>query len=256
MAAANARLLEPSGTLSGQDASTRRRGKLQTVPGGVQIRILGYVLGHAGTRILRTSLGTPQRRVAGVGAYGHRAGDGGQLARSLLAVAETDAEMGVREGAKMAKEPDVYTTIGHECGCCGHRHPSVREAGRCLAEYRRQEPSDRRVVAVAADAPWPPTEGRDLNDAELDALYADAGALAASDEHGRLAIFAAGVATDVAAVRRVADALHSAWAEGGLGRDTTEDVEIAAAGCRVIGLALATVERTADSPCTDRLRSC
>ena len=133
----------------------------------------------------------PSASGAGVGAYGHRVGDGRQLARSLLAVAETDAEMGVREGVKMAKEPDVYTTIGHECGCCGHRHRSVREAGRCLAEYRRQEPSDRRVVAVAADAPWPPTEGRDLNDAELDALYVDVGDLAASGEHEQLVIFAA-----------------------------------------------------------------
>ena len=58
--------------------------------------------------------------------------------------------------------------------------------GRCLAEYRRQEHSDRRVVAVAADTPWPPTEGRDLNDAELDELYAHAGTPAASDEHERL----------------------------------------------------------------------
>ena len=144
----------------------------------------------------------------------------------------------------MAKEQDVYTTIGLESGCCGHRHRRVREASRCLAGFRRQEPSDRRVVAVAADAPWPPTEGRALNDAELDELYADAGTLAATDEHERLA---SAVAADVAALRCVADALHSAWAEGGLGRDATEDAEIAAAGCRVIGLALATVERAADS---------
>ena len=75
----------------------------------------------------------------------------------------------------MTKRPDVYTTIGQECGCCGHRHPTVRDARRCLADYRRREFSDRRVVAVAADAPWPPTVGRDLNDVELDALYADAG---------------------------------------------------------------------------------
>ena len=115
----------------------------------------------------------------------------------------------------MEKELDVYTTIGRECGCCGHRHRNVREAGSCLAEYRRQGPSDRRVVAVAADALWPPTEGRDLNHAEIDALYGDADALAASYEHERLAIFAAGVAADVAALRRVADALHNAWAEGG-----------------------------------------
>ena len=40
---------------------------------------------------------------------------------------------------------------------------------------------DRRVVAVAADAPWPPTEGRDLDEAELETVYADAGDRAASD---------------------------------------------------------------------------
>ena len=156
----------------------------------------------------------------------------------------------------MEKELDVYTTIGRECGCCGHRHRNVREAGSCLAEYRRQGPSDRRVVAVAADALWPPTEGRDLNHAEIDALYGDADALAASYEHERLAIFAAGVAADVAALRRVADALHNAWAEGGFGGDTLENAEIVAAGCRVTGLALATVERTADCACAVRLRSC
>ena len=152
----------------------------------------------------------------------------------------------------MAKEQNVYTTIGLESGCCGHRHRCVREAGRCLAEYRRQEHSDRRVVAVAADTPWPPTEGRDLNDAELDELYAHAGTPAASDEHERLVIFASAVVADVAALRCVADAIHGAWAEGGLGRDTTEDAEIAAAGCRVIGLALATVERATDSACSGR----
>ena len=152
----------------------------------------------------------------------------------------------------MAKEQDVYTTIGLKSGCCGHRHRRVREAGRCLAGFRRQEPSDRRVVAVAADAPWPPTEGRDLNDAELDELYADAGTPAATDEHERLVIFASAVAADVAALRCVADALHDAWAEGGLGRDATEGAEIAAAGCRVIGLGLATVERAADSACSGR----
>ena len=71
----------------------------------------------------------------------------------------------------MTTPPDVYTTIGPECGCCGHRHATVQEAGRCLDDYRRREFSDRRVVAVAADAAWPPAEGRDLNDAELNALY-------------------------------------------------------------------------------------
>ena len=152
----------------------------------------------------------------------------------------------------MEKEQNVYTTIGFESGCCGHRHRRVREAGRCLADHRRQERSDRRVVAVAADTPWPPTEGRDLNDAELGELYADAGTPAASDEHERLAIYASAVAADVAAVRCVADALHGAWAEGGLGLDTTEDAELGAAACRVIGLALATVERAADSACSGR----
>ena len=74
----------------------------------------------------------------------------------------------------MTTEPNIYTTIGHECGCCGHRHRSVREAGQCHAEHRQQQQrSDRRVVAVAADAAWAPTEGRDLNDAELHDLYAD-----------------------------------------------------------------------------------
>ncbi len=74
----------------------------------------------------------------------------------------------------MTKRPDVYTAIEQECGCCGHRHGTVREAGRCLEDYRRREFSDRVVVAVAADAPWPPAADRDLNDAELDALYSDA----------------------------------------------------------------------------------
>ena len=74
------------------------------------------------------------------------------------------------------KPRDVYTTLGHECGCCGHRHRAVREAGGCLEDYRRREYSDRIVVVVvAADAPWPPAEGRYLNNEELEQLYADAG---------------------------------------------------------------------------------
>ena len=85
------------------------------------------------------------------------------------------------------------------------------------------------------------------------ALYEDDGPSTACDEQKRLIVFAAGVAADVAAVRRVADALHDAWAEGGLARDTTEVAEVAAAGCRVIGLALATVERTLDCACAGRL---
>jgi hypothetical protein len=74
----------------------------------------------------------------------------------------------------MTKQPDVYTTPGEECGCCGHRHPTVQQAGRSLDDYRRRQYSDRIVVAVAADAAWPPTEGRYLNDAELEALHEDA----------------------------------------------------------------------------------
>ena len=41
--------------------------------------------------------------------------------------------------------------------------------------HPRREYSDRIVVTVAADAPWPPAAGRNLNDAELKELYADAG---------------------------------------------------------------------------------
>ena len=52
--------------------------------GGVLNRILGYVLDQAGTRFLRTSLGTPRRRVAGVSAYGHVPRHERKLARSLL----------------------------------------------------------------------------------------------------------------------------------------------------------------------------
>ena len=75
----------------------------------------------------------------------------------------------------MTKRPDVYTTLGQESGCCGRRHRTVREAGRCADDHHRREFSDRRVVAVAADAPSPPAHGRDLNDAELDELYGDSG---------------------------------------------------------------------------------
>ena len=42
-------------------------------------------------------------------------------------------------------------------------------------DHQRREFSDRIVVAVAADVPWPPVESRYLHDAELDALYQDAG---------------------------------------------------------------------------------
>ena len=75
----------------------------------------------------------------------------------------------------MTTRPDMYTTVGQECGCCGHRHPTVQDAKLCLMDYQRREFSDRIVVAVAVDAPWPPVESRYLNDTELDALYEDAG---------------------------------------------------------------------------------
>jgi len=62
----------------------------------------------------------------------------------------------------LTKRSDVYTTLGQECGRFGHRHPTVKQAGRCLEGYQRREYSDRMVVAVAANAAWPPTEGRDV----------------------------------------------------------------------------------------------
>ena len=75
----------------------------------------------------------------------------------------------------MTKRPDVYTTLGHECGCCGHRHQTVREAGRCLKDYWRREYSDRIVVAVAADAPLAAGCRPAPRRPELTELYADAG---------------------------------------------------------------------------------
>ena len=60
----------------------------------------------------------------------------------------------------MTKQPDASTTLGRETGCCGHR--TVREAGRCADDHHRRDFSDRRVVAIAADAPWPPAGGCDL----------------------------------------------------------------------------------------------
>ena len=68
----------------------------------------------------------------------------------------------------------MYTTLGRECGCSGHRHPTVQQAGRRLEDYRPREFSDRIVVGVAADAAWSPSEGPYLNHAELEALDAPA----------------------------------------------------------------------------------
>ena len=56
-------------------------------------------------------------------------------------------------------------------------------------------------------------------------------------ERERRIVFAACVGDDVAAVRRVLDALHTGWVSGALGRDTRNNAEIAAAGCRAAGLA-------------------
>ena len=70
----------------------------------------------------------------------------------------------------MTKRPDVYTTLGLECGCCGHRHPTVREAGQCFDDYRRRGVLRPDRGCRRRAAAWPPTEGRYLNDAELEAL--------------------------------------------------------------------------------------
>ena len=75
----------------------------------------------------------------------------------------------------MTKQPDVYTALGQQCGRCGDGHRTVRQDGRSLADYRQRGFSHRIIVAVAVAAAWPPTESRYLNDAELEALYADAG---------------------------------------------------------------------------------
>lgn len=98
----------------------------------------GYAHSAYITRTLRV-------QAAGTGLYQLDSVNERRLARSLRAVADTDAGIAVRQGAGMAKEQNVYTTIGVESGCGGHRHRRVREAGRCLDEYRRQEFSDRRV---------------------------------------------------------------------------------------------------------------
>lgn len=58
--------------------------------------------------------------------------------------------------------------------------------------------------------------------------------------------FATRVVADTAALRCVADAFYDGWAAGGLGRGGPDEAEIAAAGFRVVALALATVERAAD----------
>ena len=63
----------------------------------------------------------------------------------------------------MTKRPDVYTTLGPECGCCGHRHATVEAAA---AAWRPTAAGRSRTAAwspVVADAPWPPAAGRDLN---------------------------------------------------------------------------------------------
>ena len=73
----------------------------------------------------------------------------------------------------LARRVDHQRGFHEESG--GGRAGGVRqEAIRCADEHHRREFSDRVVVAVAADVPWPPAKGRDLNDAELEELYAGA----------------------------------------------------------------------------------
>lgn len=43
-----------------------------------------------------------------------------------------------------------YTTAGPVAGECGHRHPDLEAAARCLARHRQDQPdTDRRLVEVA-----------------------------------------------------------------------------------------------------------
>ena len=56
----------------------------------------------------------------------------------------SDASTPTTGGSTKTKRPDIYPTLGQECGCCGHRQPTVRDTRRCLADYRRREFSDRR----------------------------------------------------------------------------------------------------------------
>ena len=147
----------------------------------------------------------------------HAAGDG--LGRSVVATGRSSSTSCFPEKDSARARSAGASAICTSLGCVrwvGGRPP------------RRACPGSGAPARYSADTPWPPTEGRDLDDADLDELSPDAGTPAAADENERLVIFASAVAADVAALRCVADALHGAWAEGGLGRNTTEDAEIAA----------------------------
>lgn len=75
----------------------------------------------------------------------------------------------------MTTQADVNTTSVKRADVTGiATRPSSRPDG-TWRTTGRQGFSDRIVVAVAVDAAWPPTEGRYLNDAELDELYGNSG---------------------------------------------------------------------------------
>ena len=86
------------------------------------------------------------------------------------------------------------------------------------------------------------TAGPCLAEVPEDALGDDA----TKREREKRRRFATRVGADAAALRCVAGAFYDGWAAGGLGRGGRDEAEIAAAGCRVMALALATVERAAD----------
>ena len=73
----------------------------------------------------------------------------------------------------------IYTTLGEDRGCCGHRHPTPQDALACGDRFRdeqqhRGDYSDRSVVAVEAHAPWAygaPKTWRRLNNTELAEMY-------------------------------------------------------------------------------------
>ena len=53
----------------------------------------------------------------------------------------------------MTKRPDIYTTLGQECGCCGHRQPTVRDTRRCLVSGSRcDRPRARPCARVGVDS--------------------------------------------------------------------------------------------------------
>ena len=69
----------------------------------------------------------------------------------------------------------IYNTLGEDRGCCGHRHLTPQRTLACGNRFRDDQQhhgdySDRRVVAVDADAPsadGAPRSWRWLNNGEL-----------------------------------------------------------------------------------------